>query len=56
MDADHILTAFFVKVTPPPVGGFETPLNTLAMLAPWILLALAASFGAIVAVKRRRKY
>lgn len=39
----------------PPVGGFEAPLNTLAMLAPWLLLALATSLGAIVAAKRKRK-
>jgi len=39
-----------------PVGGFEAPLNTLAMLAPWILLGLATSLGAVVAAKRKRKY
>jgi len=38
-----------------PVGGLEAPLNTFTMLAPWILLALA-SFGAIVAAKRKIKY
>ena len=56
MNKDHKLIAVFVKKPPPPVGGLEAPFNTLAMLAPWILLALAASFGAVVAAKRKIKH
>jgi len=37
------------------VGGIEVPINTFALFAPWILLILAM-FGAIVAVKRKRKH
>jgi len=44
------------EVPPPPVGGLEAPLNTLALLAPWIILALATSFGAILATKRKTKH
>lgn len=44
------------EAPPLPVGGLEAPINTLALLAPWILLALAASFGAILAAKRKRKH
>jgi hypothetical protein len=52
-----VTTQITIRLTPltTPVGGFEAPLNTLAMLAPWIVLALAASVGAIVAAKRKRK-
>jgi hypothetical protein len=45
-----------VVTGPQPVGGFEAPINTLTLLAPWILLGLATSLGAIVAAKRKRKY
>jgi hypothetical protein len=44
-----------VVTGPQPVGGFETPINTLTLLAPWIFLGLATSLGAIVAAKRKRK-
>lgn len=36
-----------------PVGGFEAPINTLALLAPWIIMILATSFGAVFATKRK---
>jgi len=39
-----------------PVGGFEAPINTLALLAPWIIMILATSFGAILVAKRKRKH
>lgn len=38
-----------------PVGGFEAPLNNLRLLITWILVILA-TFGAIVASKRKRKH
>jgi len=45
-------------VEPPelPVGGLEAPINTLALLAPWIIMILATSFGTILAAKRKRKH
>lgn len=48
---------YYVEETPPtqPVGGFEVPINTLALLAPWMLLASVASFGIIAAAKRKIK-
>jgi hypothetical protein len=55
LSADTEITIRLKLSGAPPVGGFEAPLNTLAMLAPWLLLALATSLGAIVAAKRKRK-
>jgi len=45
-----------LTVTPPPVevGGQVYPLNKLAILAPWIVLAAALILGGAVAVRRRR--
>lgn len=52
-----IVEAACRAVPPPrPVGGSEVPINTLALLAPWIILVLATSFGAILAAKRKIKH
>ena len=55
VSGDGTLRAVYVSSPPPPVGGFEAPFHTLVMLAPWILLALAA-FAAIVVARRKRKH
>ena len=38
----------------PPVGGEAYPVNKLAILAPWIALALAVVAGATILIRRRR--
>jgi hypothetical protein len=55
VSADTEVTIRLKLSGPHPVGGFEVPINTLTLLAPWILLGLAVSFGTIAATKLRRK-
>jgi len=48
---DVIITAHFEAEE--PVGGTVYPANTLAVVAPWLALAAAIAFGAIL-IRRRR--
>ena len=59
LEAGETVKAVFYNTKSPPtppieVGGDVYPVNRLAILAPWMALAVVIIAGAIIAVRRRR--
>jgi len=53
-DANNSATESTTVSPPPPVGGEAYPVNKLAILAPWIAIAMAVIGGAAIFMRRRR--